>query len=679
MTPTKIMCWTLMSCGLCTWGPEMYAAETLMLPSVVVTATRAERSPFDTPQAITVIDAQDVQELSVAATPDLFRYAEAVYMQKTNLGGGSPFLRGLTGKQVLLLVDGVRLNNSFYRFGPHQYLNTIDPGMIDHIEVVRGPTSVLYGSDALGGTINIITKSRDDFSEPFDADGVLRGYYASAPDSGMVRAQVEGNWHGVGLIAGATGKFFDDLDGGGNVGPQIPSSYDEVDADLKLTGRLSPNQQVTVAQQYVRQYDVPKTSEVTLGGNLKFNYEPQERMLTYLDYRARELLLFDETRFNLSYHRQKEGEEIIARSAPTRETREITDVGTFGALIQLTNYWNYWGTDHRFTYGFDYYRDMYDTTKTRLDLVTGGGQQEIPGVPDGAFYQSWALYAQDEITLLSKLTTILGIRYSRVNTAGKVNATALDFSTDAVTGSVNLLYRLTPWLNLVGGWAKGFRAPNMEDFFGRVDFFTEIPNTDLKPEASFNKEVGLKFLYSDRAMADVYYFHADYAGFIERVSVGTQPDGTPIQQRQNLTDARIHGVEAGFVWNLTPQWALAGSLTWTEGEDKDTGEPLRRIPPLYGNLRVRYDYNSHLWFEAASVMADEQDRLAPGDITDPRIGPNGTPGYVIFDVRTGYTPFRNHEFLLALENLTDNKYKTHGSGLFNPGFNVAVTYQITFH
>lgn len=103
------------------------AREAITLPQIAVTAIRTEREVVETPQAITVIDKRELRRANVSRTPDLLRYAEGVYVQNSNLGGGSPFIRGLTGKQVLILVDGVRLNNSFYRFGPHQYLNTIDP------------------------------------------------------------------------------------------------------------------------------------------------------------------------------------------------------------------------------------------------------------------------------------------------------------------------------------------------------------------------------------------------------------------------------------------------------------------------------------------------------------------------------------------------------------------------
>ena len=650
------------------------ADQTTTLPTVVVTATQSERESFLVPQAVSAITPEFIDHSLASMTPDLFRFTPGVYVQKTNQGGGSPFIRGLTGKQVLILVDGVRLNNSFYRFGPHQYLNTIDPNIIERIETVRGPSSVLYGTDALGGAINVITRKRSDFSKPFGYDGLLSAHFESAAEAGVFRGQMEGNWNRLGMIAGATGKLYDDLNGGGDLGKQVPSGYDETDADLKLNYRLSDDEELVFAGQYTRQFDVPKTSEVTLGDKLKFDYEPQERRFGYAEYRARQLGPFDGVRINASYNNQREGEQIIARNTPAKQTQELTDVDTAGINLQLKNQVF---TSHDLTYGAEYYHDDYQTRKIEHDQATGGQRTLNPGTPDGATYESWALYLQDEAHLRDSLEGVFGVRYNQYEAQGEVGGESLDFETDAVAGNFNLGYRLTPHLNLVGGLAFGFRAPNMEDFFGRVDFFSEIPNTSLKPEESFNKEIGFKYR-DDTLSAELFYYHSDYEGFIDRATVGRQADGTPIQQRQNINDAEIQGVEASAEYPLNAQWLVGATLTWTEGRDSKTKDPLRRIPPINGSARMVYYPIDRLWIEGSVWWADNQDRLAKGDIDDPRIGPKGTPGYTVFNLKAGYTPHPQHEFLVGLENLSDKKYKTHGSGIYAPGLNVMATYRFRF-
>ncbi len=671
MNCNKVVTVMVLLCG--SWAAEVSAQPgDAPAAEMVVTAARVERDVFATPQAVTLITDQEVEQANVTSTPDLFRYAEGVYMQKTNLGGGSPFMRGLTGKQVLILVDGVRLNNSYFRFGPHQYLNTVDPELIERIEVVRGPMSVLYGSDALGGTINIITRRPDPTLADGALDGLVHASYDTAVDGGSVRAQIGGRRGDAGFLAGITAKRLDDLKGGGSVGAQRPSGYDEWDADLQSDWRIDRRHSVRVALQHTDQDAVPKTSEVTLGSKLKYDYQPQERTLAYLEYSGKDLQLFDEVTARVSFSRQKEGEQIIARATPSQESAEVTDVATWGASLQLANRL---GSRQRFTYGFEYYRDDYNTRKHLLDLGSGAVTPVAPGSPDGARYETLGLYLQDELRLSRKLDLTGGVRWSRIETDGQVGDQRLSLAVDQLTGSLNGLYRLAPHLNLVGGVAQGFRAPNMEDFFGRVDFYSEIPNTQLKPEESFSQEIGLKY-YTRATTADLYLYQSDYDGLIERVTVGTRPDGQPIKQRRNIRNARIRGVEAGASHRISRHWLMAGTLMWTRGEDRDTGAPLRRIPPLNGTLRLRYDYNARLWTELGTVLAARQDRLSNGDIDDPRIPDGGTPGYAVYHIKAGWHPTRHQQWLVTLENLADKRYKTHGSGLYAPGRSLVVSYRL---
>ena len=656
-----------------TFSPLLQAAENTTPgtePEMVVTATRVERQVFNTPHAISILDDQAVAESNAAKTPDLLTGTTGVLIQKTNAGGGSPYIRGLIGKQVLILVDGVRLNNSFYRFGPHQYLNTIDPNIIERIEIVRGPGSVLYGSDALGGVINVITKRRTNFARSTAFEGLLQLQAQSADTQFGGRAQVEGNWGALGLVAGISGKRFNDLRGGGGVGTQIPTGYDEAALDLKFNYKLNDSSELIFAHQLSRQYDVPKTNEVTLGNKSKFNYEPQLRALDYLEYRAKDVGFFDALRFNISYNRQQEGEEVIARAAPTVETREITDVRTKGVVAELTSLV---GKSQRLTYGFDYYQDAYATRNARFNLIAGTSTSIAPGTPNGANYESTGIFLQDEISFTPRFDAILGARYSRFEADGSLLNNQLSFSGSKLTASANALYRLTSHWNLVGGIAQGYRAPNMEDFFGRVDFVSEIPNTQLKPEKSINREIGLKY-YSEKTSADFFLYEADYDDLIVRTTVSPG-----VRQRQNIRQATIRGVETGIKHAFDKHWSAAGNLTYTRGEDQDSGRPLQRIPPLNGMVRVRYERSANDWYELSSLFARKQTRLSPEDVTDPRIPPGGTPGYATLNFKAGFKPSRNQEWLVSLENIGDIKYKSHGSGVYGPGINLAITWRLSLN
>jgi outer membrane receptor protein involved in Fe transport len=232
------------------------------------------------------------------------------------------------------------------------------------------------------------------------------------------------------------------------------------------------------------------------------------------------------------------------------------------------------------------------------------------------------------------------------------------------------LYRLTPQLNLVGGLAQGYRAPNMEDFFGRVDFVSEVPNTSLRPESSLNREIGLKFAQPGTS-ASVHYFISTYDDLIARATVAPG-----VRQRQNLRRARITGIEGSLSQQFATAWTLRAALASVRGEDDDTGNPLQRIPPNNGSLRLRYAHDSATWFELNSLFAARQDRLSPEDLTDLRIPAGGTPGYATVGLGMGLRWRPDHDLVLSIENLANKRYKTHGSGVYGPGASLAVSYTV---
>lgn len=650
---------------------------------VVVTSSRRRVTIFDSPEFVSVITYEDIMRRSPAQTPDLLQWQAGILVQKTNLGGGSPFIRGLTGKHVLLMVDGIRMNNSLYRFGPHQYLNTLDPSIIERIEVVRGPMSVMYGSDALGGVINVITREREEFDDPFDLGGIAGFQYGSAARHTITRVTIEGNKNRIGFIGGVTYRDFDDLVGGRHVGLQEPTAYQEFDTDLKLNYKWGARHELILAQQLVRQYDVPKTSEVTLGNSLQYNYEPQIRYLTYLSYRSKNtwepwITAFDVT---LSYHNQLEGEVVIKRSTPNVETRELNQAQTFGSNLHLTSKPTSWQTIDT---GVDFYYDFILSEKERI-TPTGTTLLTDP-FPNEAWYYSMGIYLQDEFRVVDRVFLTLGERYNLVESEGEVqNLTTgvtdtLSLSVDDFTGAANLGVLITDWLKVVGGVAQGFRAPNMEDFFGKIDFSSEIPNTNLKSEKSINYEVGLK-LWSKRIRGNIFCFYSEYEDLISRQTVGfVDSNGNGIQdagepdviQRMNIGEAVIEGIEADLWIKLSDYLFVNGTAAYTRGEDTENNEPMRRIPPFTGSLELRYQLKRY-WAAIEMIGASKQDRLSQDDINDPRIPEGGTPAYAVINLGGGVKFKNGLEFVLHIENLMDATYKPHGSGIYYPGTQAIIT------
>ncbi len=184
----------------------------LELPTIVVTATRTEEAPFELPYAVDVVGSADLERTLPRTTVEALRAIPSVMLQKTAQGQGSPYLRGFTGFRTLMLVDGIRLNNSTFRDGPNQYWNTIDVLGLERVEVVRGPGSVLYGSDAIGGTVQAMSRGRMGYGAGFDMSGGGLYRWGSADDSHTGRSELSVQQDGrLGLHAGASLKEYGQL------------------------------------------------------------------------------------------------------------------------------------------------------------------------------------------------------------------------------------------------------------------------------------------------------------------------------------------------------------------------------------------------------------------------------------------------------------------------------------
>jgi hemoglobin/transferrin/lactoferrin receptor protein len=655
----------------------------------VVSAARHEQDRFDSPRAISVVTAEMLRRGNYRTVPEALNELPGVFVQETNYAGGSPIVRGLIGNQVLLLVDGVRLNDATYRLGPNQYLNTVDINSVERIEVIHGPGSVLYGSDALGGVINIITKSRvPGAGRAFEAR--LAGRGATADGSGVGRVEMSGGIGSLDVTGGFSLKSFSDLTGGHATGLQPFTGYDERDGDVRLAFAVSPRQRFTASVQSVHQDDVPRTDMLRAGTDLEYEWNPEIRTLGQVSYVLdRPGSFLDSLSLSASYQVQSERFNRITSAKPSVERQQDDDVRSTGVVAQFSSTapWR-----QLFTYGAEYYHDAVASTRTDVTIQTGARKSEKGTFADGATYQSAALFVQDEVEVSTALSLVLGLRYnqfrldadSRDASAGSVTVHSRP---KALTGSAYAQYRLTPHVSVVGGAAQGFRAPNVDDstIFGSSSAGFEVPAPGLAPERSLNVEGGIRVQHP-AVIGDVRYFESWFDGLIQRQLATFRdlpfmdlngngvrdPKEESVYQRQNLGSALIRGVEAQAQGPIARGWEWRANLGWCYGEDSVAGDPLRRIPPLKGVVAVRWSSRRGAWVEGYSILAGRQDRLAPGDLTDPRISRTGTPAFATVNLRGGLEVTRRVRVTLGAENLLDASYRLHGSGIDAPGRTLVV-------
>ncbi len=640
---------------------------------------RGRQSLFDTPAAASIRTREDIVERQASDMFHALQNEVGVLMQSTAAGQASPFVRGLTGQQVLILVDGIRLNNSIVRRGPNQYFNTIDPGMVDHIEVLRGQGSVLWGSDAIGGAINVVSRGPD--THWGESHGNYSGleftqYYNTANSSPYSRMNVEG-WAGnTGLFAGSSFLNVRDLDTGfGDFSRQPGTNYQQYAGDVKMNHLLSENTMLTFSLQHFEQQDVPRSDRFpgypldrnnsnTIGGARFF--DPQQRDLAYVRLQSLDVFngLLDAVTFTASYHRQRENQR---RGVPQTRFQE-TDVETAGLSFVGTRDTGLFG---KWTTGFDWYYDDVDSPF--------GGSASGPIVPDNAWYRRAGVFLNWDVALTDRLNAVAGARYESIETAGTpiIDDTPVPInpSYDDLIGQVGLVYELQPRLHLVGSISEGFRAPNLDDLMANnpnvLQQGQSLPSLGLAPEHSINYEVGLKSVH-DRLRTQTTVFWMDLKDNI--VSITTAPD-TFASANQ---DSFVQGVEFNGELLIDDAWALYGNFWYTYGKNLITQSPLSRIPPMQGIFGLRRrDPQLRSYFDIYTWLSDRQDRLdTVRDLTDERIPIGGTPGFATLNIRVGRTlgNFDQHRLSLSLENITDQPYLVHGSGLLGTGFTARFGY-----
>jgi outer membrane receptor protein involved in Fe transport len=665
-------------------GPVTAAAappdeEAPLLPALTVTATRTPELASALPAMITVLDRAEIDRRPADQTANLLVGAPGVHLQKSNHGGGSPYIHGMTGKRILLLVDGIRINNSIYRSGPTQYLNVIDPYSVERMEVVRGPASVLYGSDAFGGAVNIVT--REPASDPL-RPGLAAGA-SSADESLRGRLQLDGQAGGFGLLGGVAGHRFHDLRAGHEGGLQAATGYDESAADLKLA-YAAPGLRLTGASYVWRQYDVPKTTDVTLGGMDESFYDPQLIWLTYAKLESKlDTTLVDDMQLGLSLQSFEEGERS-RNTAVSPERRELNSDRTLGVFAHFTKQ----GFDNKLSLGGEWYADRIRSEAREAD--TTGTRAVRAAFPDDGQYETLGVYLQNEWRPLTALGILVGGRYSHFAADGRLanpggTSTRLHFNADDFVTSIAGNFEFLPGLFVAMQAAQGFRAPNMEDFFGNVDFVSVIPNTSLRPEKSNDYEGGVKIRRWGFS-GEVFLFQSYFRDLIQPVLVRADPEGDVafalVEQRRNIMRARVQGFESGLAYRYQA-WEAYGTYNFTIGDKMELREgaykplePLASMPPREGTAGVRMYFWRGSFVGAESLWAFRQDRLAPSDRLNPLIGPDGTPGYLTATLRSGFDFGVKGMLRLGVENVFDKTYRTHGSGIFMPGRNVYLDYTI---
>jgi len=645
------------------------------LGEVVVTAQRHQQENLLVPYSVNTISQQHIGDMNSRTTPEALMGTNGVFVQKTNHGGGSPFVRGVTGNQTLILVDGIRLNNSTFRYGPNQYLNTIDPFTIQRIEVAKGTGSVQYGTDAIGGVVQIFTRDPQFATGKSGVHGRVIGRYMTGNMEKTIRGEANYSGKKFAFITGLVKKNFGDLVGGDTTGRQSPSGYDEWSLDMKAKFLLKENIRLTVAHQFLQQKNVPVYHKVLLENFAVNEMDPQQRLLSYarLDMQGKSRFL-KQTEISLSYQQSIEGRNSL-KNGSTSLRKEKDRINTLGFNTDIFSEFNDTWTANS---GMEIYYDRVGSTREDINTQTGMLSPKRGLYPDASKYGNYSVYSLHHFQW-EKWIVDAGVRFNTFDI--RINDTTLGnvkISPSAWVGNAALMYEVNKNQTIYASFSSGYRAPNVDDMgtLGIVDFRYEVPTADLRPEKSQHTELGYK-VRTKRLSGTIAAYYMHLADLITRVKMeGQVISGYQVYQKENTESAFIKGFETELNWNAIKNLHISGGIAYAYGQSLSKKEPLRRIPPLNGRLISTYRKNK--WFAAAEFQfASGQKRLAQGDKDDNRIPAGGTPGWQLLNFYGGYK-FSIVQLNAGIQNIFHEDYRTHGSGINGIGRSAWLSVNLNF-
>ena len=669
--------------------------------NVIVTGTRRAADSSLLPYAVTVIDQEKIQQSFARTLPDVLTQTPGVLVQKSANGQGSPFLRGFTGYRTLTLIDGVRYNNSVYRDGPNEYFSLIDFNAVENIEVFGGPTSVLYGSDAIGGTLNLQTVGANHEDEaagrPF-LHGLQRLSFASVDNSSLSRTEMKfGSGQCWGVHLGYSLKNFRNVDTA-ELGKQHHTGYGERAWDSRVDVDLNGYWSLRFAYQQLDQDDVWRVFSTAFAqsfagstvGTDRRRTKDQQRDLGYIRLRGNELSAHL-SGVEITLSRQSWTEHGDRIRAVGRRNFESFKSVMFGADIQFSTHLG--GLD--LVYGVDAYRDSVDSA--RRDLKADGGLDRIRiqgPVGDDARFTQWGTYVQGIVEPHKRIRLELGSRFTQVsarigrfedpitNRAARFSDDWNEFSHSArASFFFEEDHQSTAWV----GISESFRAPNIADLsrFGasRSTEF-EIAATELDAEKFLSVEVGVRRTGWPLDFSITAY-RTRIRDYITSTPTGRATSGLTEVSKQNSASGFVQGIEldGSRAWrNGMRAW---GNVTWLEGELETIStisarrivtEPLSRIMPLTVNFGMSWTDPTHGIRAALDVMlVATADELSAGDRDDTqRIPPGGTPGYELIRLSFEKQLSNSFEIALGITNVLDNTFRSHGSGVNEAGRGAAL-------
>jgi hemoglobin/transferrin/lactoferrin receptor protein len=705
----------------------------LTLATTVISASRWNQNEADVSGKVRQLDSEWLDLRNPMTTADWLGSSGEVFVQKSQLGGGSPMIRGFSANRLLYSIDGVRMNTAIFRSGNLQQVISIDPFSLQNTEILFGPGAVMYGSDAIGGVMVFETLRPD--HENQQLKGNVASRFSSAYSEKTVHADFnygKGKWA---FVSSASYFDFGDLIMGKNKGQasylrstfmeringidqeitnpnprkQIGTGYQQVNLMQKISFKPSEGSTIDYAFHYSSTGNIPRYDRLIekRDGNLRFaqwDYGPQRWMMQQLNWKT--------TNPTKIYDQAK----ITAASQYFEESRIDRRVGNATQFERVEKVWasslnadfikNLF-TSHFFNYGFEAVINQVDSRGQSLNISNQQLTDASARYPNST-WTSWAVYANYAAPLSPKLKMQSALRYN-------INGINADFSNNfefyplpvlqfkdnyhSITGNLGLVYQVDPSFSIAPQVATGFRAPNVDDMgkiFDSQPGSLLVPNPQLRPEYAYNTELNLNKELFGTLKLDVtgYYTWLDKAMVRRPTTLNGQSellyDGELSQlfSLQNAGFAEVTGIQAGIEVTLNRNLLLSSNYNWQKGVeelDDKSSSPSRHAAPAFGASKLRLNgKKGTLELSAQYSTAMPFEKMPQEEIAKPAIyatdtqGKPYSPSWIIvnFAARIPITP--KIQVNAGVENLMDLQYRGYSSGIVSPGRNFQVSVKGTF-
>ncbi|MBU1096890.1 MAG: TonB-dependent receptor [Bacteroidetes bacterium] len=699
--------------------------DAIKLNNVIVTAKRWEEELREIPQKVEFIDAEEITFSNPQTTADMLTQTGNVYVQKSQLGGGSPMIRGFATNRVLIIVDNVRMNNAIFRSGNLQNVISLDANSLANAQIIFGPGSVMYGSDAIGGIMEFNTLNPPlSYSEQNLVSGSAFTRYSTANNEKTGHMHLGIGLDKIGFLSSVTYSEFGDLKMGSN-GPddylrniyqarvsdkdtalvnkdpelQKLSGYNQWNVLQKIRFKPDEDWDLNYGFYFSTTSDVPRYDRLIelkdgLPRDGQWYYGPQKWMMNNINIsNFSENLFYNLSKLTIAYQTFEESRHNRSFGKNTLNHR-TENVSVYSLNLDFIK--TITEKSHMF-YGFEGVLNKVGSTAELENIATGLKSPLSTRYPDGSTWNSYGVYVTYKNKIEENFIVQTGLRYNLVELNSDFDTTfylfpftKAELSTGAFTGNAGIVWFPESEMQLNLNLSTGFRAPNIDDI-GKV-FDSEpgavvVPNPNLESEYIYNLEIGLAKAWRDNFKIDLtgFYSFLDNAlvrrdftlnGFDSLIYDGTL---SRVQAIQNAASAKIWGIQAGVEIKIINNVKIESRISYQKGEEEDdSGDtvPLRHAAPWYGTTKLIYNDNIiNVVFYADYNGEVSYNDLAPSERAKTAIyaldddGNPYAPAWYTLNIKTGFRLMNDILVNLGVENITDQRYRTYSSGISAAGRN----------